>query len=141
MSNAAAVRTRRPWSREFTPQQDFPRLGEPDAMASASGTAKSIESRKRKADAGERGPSVFFDPDYSNDEVELFRAILEWRGRTHRSHPTNSEMLGLIRGLGYQKVPHGYKLVPIGELVGVVEEGQPDGDDRPILKIHKGDPC
>ena len=43
--------------------------------------------------------------DYSNDEVEFMRALDEYKRANGRQFPTCSEILEVIRGLGYVKRP------------------------------------
>jgi hypothetical protein len=43
--------------------------------------------------------------DYSNDEVEFMHALDQYKRANGRMFPTCSEILEVIRGLGYQKSP------------------------------------
>ncbi len=45
--------------------------------------------------------------DYSNDEVEFMRAVDRYKRSTGRMFPTTSELLGVLRSLGYTKVVAG----------------------------------
>lgn len=42
--------------------------------------------------------------EYSPDEVEFLRAIDAYKRRARRPHPTWSEVLAVLRSLGYRKV-------------------------------------
>lgn len=42
--------------------------------------------------------------DYSGDEIEFMRAMDEYKRKNRRMFPTCSEMLEVLRELGYQKV-------------------------------------
>lgn len=42
--------------------------------------------------------------DYTNDEIEFMRALDEYKRKNKRMFPTCSEMLEVLRELGYQKV-------------------------------------
>ncbi len=42
--------------------------------------------------------------DYSNDEVEFMRAVDRYKRSTGRMFPTTSELLEVLRSLGYSKV-------------------------------------
>ena len=42
--------------------------------------------------------------DYSNDEIEFMQAMDEYKRRSGRMFPTCSEILEVIRGIGYRKV-------------------------------------
>jgi hypothetical protein len=52
---------------------------------------------------GARGHASTSEIDYTADETEFFRAIEAWKGRTGKKFPTNSELLGIARDLGYRK--------------------------------------
>ena len=41
---------------------------------------------------------------YSPDEVEFMNALAEFKRESGRTFPTCSEILGILRGLGYEKV-------------------------------------
>jgi hypothetical protein len=144
MMNAAATRrASRPWTPELTPEQFFDRLGASDKLACQNGGNRSVATRKRKHELGGPGHPhpACGEPDYTAEEQELFRAILAWRGRTHRQFPTNAEYLAILRGIGYVKVPHGYKLVSYGELIAAMSADSIalDGDGRPRLAIFNGE--
>ncbi len=63
-----------------------------------SATATVQESgRRRKID-----PTTC-ERDYSNDEREFMQAMEEYKRRSGRSFPTCSEILEVVRGLGYNK--------------------------------------
>lgn len=42
--------------------------------------------------------------DYSNDEVEFMQAVDRYKRSTGRMFPTTSELLEVLRSLGYEKV-------------------------------------
>ena len=69
---------------------------------------------------------------YDADTVELLKAIDAWRTRTHRSIPAHSEVLQLLRGLGWRKVgnaPTEAEATPTAELpIDPVEPVEPDAD-------------
>jgi len=44
------------------------------------------------------------DKNYSSDEVEFMNALAEFKRASGRTFPTCSEILGILRGLGYEKV-------------------------------------
>lgn len=43
--------------------------------------------------------------DYSDDEREFLQAIDRYKRSRHRPHPTWREVLQVLRGLGWRKVP------------------------------------
>ena len=50
--------------------------------------------------------------DYTNDEIEFMRALDEYKRKNKRMFPTCSEMLEVLRELGYQKVATETKIDP-----------------------------
>jgi hypothetical protein len=49
------------------------------------------------------GSPATADRDYDRDELEFMRAIQEWQLRTGRKFPSWSEVLGVLKGLGYER--------------------------------------
>jgi len=45
--------------------------------------------------------------DYSNDEVEFMQALERYKRTSGRMFPTCSEVLEVLRGLGYERTPRG----------------------------------
>ena len=83
------------------------------AMAERRGTESKKQDREVTEDRGEDRRKVErrrqIDPttcerDYSGDEVEFMRAIDDYKRRSGRQFPTWSEVLEVIRDLGYRKV-------------------------------------
>ena len=70
---------------------------------------KAAEKARRAARArNASGRRRLVDPttcerDYSADEVEFLRAVEEYKRRSGRMFPTWSEVLEVVRGLGYAK--------------------------------------
>jgi hypothetical protein len=52
--------------------------------------------------------------DYTADEVEFMRAMDDYKRRSGRPFPTWSEVLEVVRGLGYVKCPGGEATAPAG---------------------------
>lgn len=65
--------------------------------AQAAGRAK--KNRRRMVD-----PTTC-ERDYSDDEVEFMKALDDYKRKSGRMFPTCSEMLEVLRALGYQKQP------------------------------------
>jgi hypothetical protein len=57
--------------------------------------------------------------DYSNDEIEFMQALDEYKRKSGRMFPTCSEILEVIRALGYEKV--GAAAKPLAEVTPVEE--------------------
>jgi hypothetical protein len=55
--------------------------------------------------------------DYSPDEIEFMAALDDYKRRSGRMFPTCSEVLEVLKGLGYQKQPQGMPL-GMGEVMG-----------------------
>ncbi|MFZ5830460.1 MAG: hypothetical protein ACOY3P_10245 [Planctomycetota bacterium] len=53
--------------------------------------------------------------DYTDDEVEFMTALDEYKRRSGRMFPTCSEVLEVIRGLGYAKQPKAAEISPPSE--------------------------
>lgn len=67
---------------------------------------KALVAAERKKDKVQRRRQI--DPttcerDYSNDEVEFMKALEQYKRANGRMFPTCSEILEVIRGLGYVK--------------------------------------
>ncbi len=69
----------------------------PDGAENRKGDRRKVE-RRRQID-----PTTC-ERDYSGDEVEFMRAIDNYKRRSGRQFPTWSEVLEVIRDLGYRKV-------------------------------------
>lgn len=86
---------------------------EPVAAGRGKGKAKAKNppaktARKVRIDGPETKRRRLIDPttcerDYSGDEVEFMRALDEYKRRNHRNFPTCSEILEVLKGLGYRK--------------------------------------
>ncbi|MBL8888895.1 MAG: hypothetical protein JNL67_02880 [Planctomycetaceae bacterium] len=72
-------------------------------------TASELKAVQERRDGGVRRRHI--DPttcerDYSEDELEFMRAVDEYKRKNRRMFPTCSELLEVLRGLGYQKTAH-----------------------------------
>lgn len=72
------------------------RVDEPDAAAPGERRAKGERRRQIDPTTCER--------DYSDDEVEFMRAMDDYKRRAGRQFPTWSEVLEVLRAMGYRKV-------------------------------------
>lgn len=59
---------------------------------------------RRKVERRRQIDPTTCERDYSGDEVEFMRAIDDYKRRSGRQFPTWSEVLEVIRDLGYRKV-------------------------------------
>jgi hypothetical protein len=77
---------------------------------------RATEQASRAAKARQTsGRRRFVDPttcerDYTEAEMEFMRAMNEYKQSSGRMFPTWSEVLEVLRGLGYQKTPPGASL-------------------------------
>lgn len=60
-------------------------------------------ARKHKNRAKGKGHPTTAEMDYSEEEIEFMFAVQAFKDRSGRHFPTLSEMLNVIRGLGYSK--------------------------------------
>jgi hypothetical protein len=67
-------------------------------------TTKPNGEQRRKVQRRRQIDPTTCERDYSNDEVEFMQAFEAYKRKSGRMFPTCSEVLEVIRGLGYQKV-------------------------------------
>lgn len=53
--------------------------------------------------------------DYSNDEIEFMRAMDDYKNRSGRMFPTCSEVLEVVRELGYVRLDEEQRALLVGE--------------------------
>lgn len=68
------------------------------SRARIAGAASARSSRRRFTD-----PTTC-DRDYAGDEMEFMQAVDRYKQSSGRQFPTCSELLGVLRSLGYEKV-------------------------------------
>jgi hypothetical protein len=90
-------------------------------------TAVSVEVERR---TGERRAKVNrrrqIDPttcerDYSQEEIEFMSALDDYKRRSGRMFPTCSEILEVIKGLGYEKRLCVAPVMPVAEIAPVAD--------------------
>jgi hypothetical protein len=64
------------------------------------------KSPRRKVERRRMIDPTTCERDYSADEVEFMRAMDEYKRKSGRMFPTWSEVLEVVRGLGYTKPEH-----------------------------------
>ena len=70
--------------------------------------SKSVQSRstdRRKVERRKLIDPTTCERDYSLDEVEFMKAMDDYKRKSGRMFPTWSEVLEVVRGLGYEKQP------------------------------------
>ena len=70
---------------------------------SPTGVERRVSSRRKVERRRQIDPTTC-ERDYSDEEVEFMRAMDEYKRRAGRQFPTWSEVLEVIRNLGYRKV-------------------------------------
>lgn len=86
---------------------EFNQLNETGRRKKADRREETTTSAAERRDGGTRRRHI--DPttcerDYSEDEIEFMRAVDEYKRKNRRMFPTCSELLEVLRELGYQKV-------------------------------------
>lgn len=87
-----------------------------DVEDEAGAAAPAARKRRRR---NERNAAA-----YDDDVCELLHAVDEWRRKSGRSFPAWSEVLQLLKGLGWRKVG---AAEPVAALPAVVEPLRDDG--------------
>lgn len=67
--------------------------------------AKPVVKEKRDVNRRRQIDPTTCERDYSDDEVEFMQALDAYKRKHGRMFPTCSEILEVLRGLGYQKLP------------------------------------
>ena len=63
--------------------------------------------------------------DYSGDEIEFMQALEQYKRTSGRMFPTCSEILEVIRDLGYQRISGGELLAAKNVIAGDTHDAQP----------------
>lgn len=84
--------------RRVNDRRSFPSQGLPDGVERRTGESRRKTQRRREID-----PTTC-ERDYSLDEVEFMSAMDNYKRRSGRPFPTWSEVLEVVRSLGYRKV-------------------------------------
>lgn len=83
--------------RRVIDRRRFPSQGGPNGVERRQEQRRKVE-RRRQID-----PTTC-ERDYSNDEIEFMSAMDNYKRRSGRQFPTWSEVLEVVRSLGYRKV-------------------------------------
>lgn len=62
------------------------------------------EGPRRKVERRRQIDPTTCERDYTDDEIEFMRSMDEYKRRSGRQFPTWSEVLEVLRGMGYRKV-------------------------------------
>lgn len=98
--------------------------GSPDDAATADAGTKL--TRRKKVNRRRQIDPTTCERDYSQEEIEFMSALDEYKRANGRMFPTCSEVLEVIRDLGYVKLP-------ASELARYQEQGQTSQSDGPLL--------
>lgn len=91
--------------RRVTDRRSFPSQGTPDGVDRRAADPRRKAQRRREID-----PTTC-ERDYSLDEVEFMNAMDTYKRRSGRPFPTWSEVLEVVRSLGYRKVEAATEIV------------------------------
>jgi hypothetical protein len=88
---------------------------------------RNVQRREKVARRRQIDPTTC-ERDYSNEEVEFMNALDQYKRTSGRMFPTCSEILEVIRGLGYEKRSHA---------PGDDAAPQDDADPQPTADAHE----
>lgn len=72
---------------------------------------KRISGRMRKQSMGERCNRRFFDdPELTDEDMDFCRAIEAWKRKHGRPFPTWSDVLAVVKAIGYRRVAESQEL-------------------------------
>lgn len=80
------------------------RAGKPTERRAKSETREPIQERRVSVERRRQIDPTTCERDYRPDEVEFMKAIDDYKRRSGRAFPTWSEVLEVLRDLGYRKV-------------------------------------
>lgn len=69
-------------------------------------------SNRRKVERRRQIDPTTCERDYSGDEIEFMRAMDEYKRKSGRQFPTWSEVLEVLRAVGYRKVAEPTEILP-----------------------------
>jgi hypothetical protein len=78
---------------------------------------RTVERREKVARRRQIDPTTC-ERDYSDEEVEFMNALDHYKRKSGRMFPTCSEILEVIRGLGYVKIDASSNPAPVTEFSG-----------------------
>ena len=91
--------------RRVTDRRSFPAQGAPNGV-----DRRTVDPRRKAQRRREIDPTTC-ERDYSLDEVEFMNAMDNYKRRSGRPFPTWSEVLEVVRSLGYRKVEAATEIV------------------------------
>ena len=69
-------------------------------------------SDRRKTERRRQIDPTTCERDYSQDEIDFMRAMDEYKRKSNRQFPTWSEVLEVLRAMGYRKVAEPTEILP-----------------------------
>jgi len=92
--------------------------------------------RRKKVNRRRQIDPTTCERDYTEDEVEFMRALDSYKRTSGRMFPTCSELLEVLRGLGYQKTLN--QKAPNAETCGesTLQSALADADNSDLLEIE-----
>lgn len=92
----------------------FVRMGTPSPRNQANAIHNAASARRPAGNRHSTRPR-FGDRSYTEEELELLREIVRWRSTSGKSCLENIDVFRIMKDMGYVRVPHGYRLVPIDD--------------------------
>ena len=77
------------------------------ANIAVAGERRGTAERREKVNRRRQIDPTTCERDYTDEEVEFMHALDQYKRTSGRMFPTCSEILEVIRGLGYEKLPRG----------------------------------
>ncbi|WP_166831321.1 hypothetical protein [Thalassoroseus pseudoceratinae] len=91
--------------------QDRRSKGDRVSQLKQEGSAPTPERRQKVERRRQIDPTTC-ERDYSDDEIEFMRAMDEYKRKSGRQFPTWSEVLEVLRSVGYRKVAEPTEILP-----------------------------
>jgi hypothetical protein len=89
------------------------RKSSPDGVGFASGERRQV-TRRAKVERRRQIDPTTCERDYTADEIEFMRAMDDYKRRSGRQFPTWSEVLEVVRSLGYHRDTPAAMPTPVG---------------------------
>ena len=97
------------------------------------------QTERRKVPRRRQIDPTTCERDYTNDEIEFMQALDDYKRANGRMFPTCSEILEVIRGLGYQRLPADMPADMDGE-VAAADESEPLAETLDSLQASSTTP-
>ena len=89
------------------------------ANIAVAGERRGTAERREKVNRRRQIDPTTCERDYTDEEVEFMHALDQYKRSSGRMFPTCSEILEVVRNLGYEKLPRGTSVASAMETMGV----------------------